>query len=113
MGRGSEESELAPVRQSRRIAQMKIKEEAERRHLEELALREMKKIHKKKVGTPLYVQLALSSGQSAAERASSPKVNLIPVQIIRIMTLYPSKLESDVAMFRNGRDSRGIVIPCN
>ncbi|CAG5058810.1 unnamed protein product [Parnassius apollo] len=37
-----------PVRQSRRIAQMKIKEEAERRHLEEVALRELKMIHKKK-----------------------------------------------------------------
>lgn len=48
-GRASEDSDLAPVRQSRRIAQMKIKEEADRRHLEELALREMKKIHKKKV----------------------------------------------------------------
>ncbi|XP_075974178.1 uncharacterized protein LOC142975301 isoform X2 [Anticarsia gemmatalis] len=47
-GRASEDSDVAPVRQSRRIAQMKIKEEAERRHLEEVALREMKKIHKKK-----------------------------------------------------------------
>ncbi|XP_050669650.1 remodeling and spacing factor 1 [Leptidea sinapis] len=36
------------VRQSRRIAQMKIKEEADRRHLEEVALRELKMIHKKK-----------------------------------------------------------------
>ncbi|XP_013142412.1 PREDICTED: remodeling and spacing factor 1-like [Papilio polytes] len=37
-----------PVRQSRRIAQMKIKEEADRRHLEEVTLRELKMIHKKK-----------------------------------------------------------------
>ncbi|CAH0750044.1 unnamed protein product [Diatraea saccharalis] len=44
----SEDSDVAPVRQSRRIAQMKIKEEAERRHLEEVALRELKMIHKKK-----------------------------------------------------------------
>ncbi|XP_060803635.1 remodeling and spacing factor 1 [Amyelois transitella] len=47
-GAKSEDSDAAPVRQSRRIAQMKIKEEAERRHLEEVALREMKMIHKKK-----------------------------------------------------------------
>lgn len=46
---GSDDSDVAPVRQSRRIAQMKIKEEADRRHLEEVALRELKKIHKKKV----------------------------------------------------------------
>ncbi|XP_053612337.1 remodeling and spacing factor 1 isoform X2 [Plodia interpunctella] len=47
-GAKSSESDAAPVRQSRRIAQMKIKEEADRRHLEEVALREMKMIHKKK-----------------------------------------------------------------
>ncbi|XP_063893593.1 remodeling and spacing factor 1 isoform X3 [Helicoverpa armigera] len=47
-GRASDDSDVAPVRQSRRIAQMKIKEEADRRHLEEVALRELKKIHKKK-----------------------------------------------------------------
>lgn len=47
-GSASDE-DVTPVRQSRRIAQMKIKEEAERRHLEEVALREMKMIHKKKV----------------------------------------------------------------
>lgn len=44
-----------PVRQSRRIAQLKIKEEAERRHLEEVALRELKMIHKKKVS--LYLSM--------------------------------------------------------
>lgn len=49
-GKGQwEDDDITPVRQSRRIAQMKIKEEAERRHLEEVALREMKMIHKKKV----------------------------------------------------------------
>lgn len=42
----SEDSDT-PVRQSRRIAQQKIKEEAERRHQEEVALRELKLIHKK------------------------------------------------------------------
>ncbi|GBP58874.1 Remodeling and spacing factor 1 [Eumeta japonica] len=44
-----QELDTTPVRQSRRIAQMKIKEEAERRHMEEVALRELKKIHKKKI----------------------------------------------------------------
>lgn len=44
-----EDVDGTPVRQSRRIAQMKIKEEADRRHLEEVALRELKMIHKKKV----------------------------------------------------------------
>lgn len=44
----SEDSDT-PVRQSRRIAQQKIKEEAERRHQEEVALRELKMIHKKRV----------------------------------------------------------------
>ena len=43
------DDETTPVRQSRRIAQIKIKEEAERRHQEEVALRELKMIHKKKV----------------------------------------------------------------
>lgn len=40
-----------PVRQSRRIAQLKIREEAERRQMEEVALREMKEKHKKKSTT--------------------------------------------------------------
>ncbi|CAG9578135.1 unnamed protein product [Danaus chrysippus] len=43
------DDDCAPVRQSRRIAQMKIKEEAERRHAEEVALRELKMIHNKRV----------------------------------------------------------------
>lgn len=47
--KSSTEQDSTPIRQSRRIAQMKIKEEADRRHLEEVALRELKKIHKKKV----------------------------------------------------------------
>jgi len=41
-GGGAGTSSAVPVRQSRRIAQIKIKEEAERRKLEELALLEMK-----------------------------------------------------------------------
>ncbi|XP_028038005.1 remodeling and spacing factor 1 isoform X1 [Bombyx mandarina] len=45
---GSDDDDVTPVRQSRRIAQQKIKEEAERRHQEEVALRELKLIHKKK-----------------------------------------------------------------
>lgn len=45
----SDESDPTPVRQSRRIAQQKIKEEADRRQLEEVALRELKMIHKKRV----------------------------------------------------------------
>jgi hypothetical protein len=39
---GAGPSSGTPVRQSRRIAQIKIKEEAERRKLEELALFELK-----------------------------------------------------------------------
>lgn len=54
---GSDDSDVAPVRQSRRIAQMKIKEEADRRHLEEVALRELKKIHKKKVPVNYFAYL--------------------------------------------------------
>jgi len=41
-GSGAGPSSAVPVRQSRRIAQIKIKEEAERRKLEEVALLEMK-----------------------------------------------------------------------
>lgn len=41
-GGGAGPSSGTPVRQSRRIAQIKIKEEAERRKLEELALLELK-----------------------------------------------------------------------
>lgn len=39
---------ITGVRQSRRIAQLKIKEEAERRKIEESVLNEMKADHKKK-----------------------------------------------------------------
>lgn len=46
---GVESDDEPPVRQSRRIAQLKIREEAQRRRQEELALRELKIIHKKKV----------------------------------------------------------------
>jgi len=41
-GGGAGPSSAVPIRQSRRIAQIKIKEEAERRKLEEMALLEMK-----------------------------------------------------------------------
>lgn len=41
-GGGAGPSSTVPIRQSRRIAQIKIKEEAERRKIEELALLEMK-----------------------------------------------------------------------
>jgi hypothetical protein len=41
-GGGAGPSSALPVRQSRRIEQIKIKEEAERRKLEEVALLEMK-----------------------------------------------------------------------
>lgn len=43
-----EEEPLTGVRQSRRIAQIKIKEEAERRKIEEMALQEIQKKHKGK-----------------------------------------------------------------
>lgn len=42
------ESKTTPVRQSRRIAQIKIKEEAERRKLEEFTLYQLKEDQKKR-----------------------------------------------------------------
>lgn len=46
-GAHTAEDEDTPVRQSRRIAQLKIREEAQRRMLEEVTLRELKAKHNK------------------------------------------------------------------
>lgn len=69
-----------PVRQSRRIAQQKIKEEAERRKLEEVALRSMKQqLKKKKMAekevdpTVLEPSGESESGESASEAEEAKK----------------------------------------
>ncbi|XP_032515174.2 remodeling and spacing factor 1 isoform X1 [Danaus plexippus] len=66
------DDDCAPVRQSRRIAQMKIKEEAERRHAEEVALRELKMIHNKRV-TKEDEEEWRASSRDSSESESRPR----------------------------------------
>lgn len=62
-----------PVRQSRRIAQIKIKEEAERRKAEEIALKKMKEASekKKKGSSKTILADAPSDGKSASDEENS------------------------------------------